>query len=370
MIIKLKALDTLFFRDGKPFDKGDETWASGVFPPAPSVFYGSLRSAYISQNIDKYSIEELIVKTEKLRIKQISFEVLATIVGSDKSQTGQYFPLPKDLLAKKTVSDDENYKQKKYKSYKTYKLELSDESLLSSSNVTKKLLKSPFENEELRELDNGVIDSIAFRKYLQGRNEEYFEGREIDKFTNNEPKVGIGRDNDTNTTTDGLLYRVGMKRLKDVQVIIDFDEPDGLILNSSGFLKLGGESKSVAYQTSDSLDITFKMTKLADNESQFKIYLATPALFKKGWYPSEVFEKANVEVELLTAALGKSVNIGGFDMVKREPKRMLKAVPAGSVYYYKLKSGSLEELFNYIKENTISEERGCEGFGIAYLAKI
>lgn len=52
MLIDIKPLDTLFFRDGKPFSMGDNDWADGIFPPHPSVFYGALRSAYIGKNID------------------------------------------------------------------------------------------------------------------------------------------------------------------------------------------------------------------------------------------------------------------------------------------------------------------------------
>lgn len=370
MIIKLKALDTLFFRDGKPFTMGEDTWASGIFPPAPSVFYGSLRSAYIAQNLNQYSVRELIAKTEKLKIKHISFEVYAKIMDSKKSEKGQYFPLPKDLVAQKKVSDEEEYQRKEENIHKTYKLQLSKKSLALSSNQTPLFLQSPFEGEEVKEVDNGIIHSLAFRKYLQGRDEDFFEGRELDKFLSNEPKVGIGRDDITHTTTEGLLYRVGMRRPKEVQIIIDFEEIEGLSLASSGFLKVGGEGKSVAYQLSKSLDITFKMTKLADDEATFKLYLATPALFKNGWQPSQIFETAGVDVELMAAALGKPVNIGGFDMDKKRPKPMLRAVPAGSVYYYQLKSGSLQNLFNAIKEHRVSEERAEEGFGIAYLAKI
>jgi CRISPR-associated protein Cmr3 len=369
MIIKLKALDTLFFRDGKPFNKGDETWASGVFPPAPSVFYGSIRSAYIAQNLDKYSLKELIEKTEKLRIKQISFEVAAIDKETGQEELGQYFPLPKDLVIQKQLNDKtEIYQRKKFNSYKTYLLKLS-ESVLNSSNATLLRLQSP-QDEEVEEVDNGIIHYSFFEEYLQGNEITYFEGRKLNNFLTNEPKVGIGRDGITNTTTDGLLYRVGMQRTNHVQAIIDFEEISDLKLSQSGFLKLGGESKSVSYELEEGLDITFDITGLNNNEEQFKIYLATPALFKKGWYPTEIFEKANVEVELLTASLGKPINIGGFDIAEGKPKKMLKAIPAGSVYYYKLKSGNLEHLFNIILENTVSEVRSKEGFGIAYLAKI
>jgi CRISPR-associated protein Cmr3 len=370
MTIKLTALDTLFFRDGKPFDKGDETWASGLFPPAPSVFYGSLRSAYIAQNSDKYSISNLITKTEDLRIRQISFKVHAQITGTDDKEWGQYFPLPRDLVIQKTVNDNETYQRKKYKVHKTYRLQVPTQPSSNYSNATLLALQSPFNNEEIETLDNGVIHSLAFQKYLRGDKEPYFEGRELDKFLTHEPKVGIGRDNHTHTASEGLLYRVGMQRPEYIQIIIDFQEVKGLTLAPTGFLKLGGEGKTVAYQLDNSLEVTFKKTRLSDNEEYFKLYLASPALFEKGWYPTEIFKKANIEVELITAALGKTVNIGGFDMVQRKPKPMLKAIPAGSVYYYKLKSGSLERLFNAIVANSISEIREREGFGIAYLAKI
>lgn len=55
MIISLEAIDTLFFRDGKPFTMGEDNFASGIFPPAPSVLYGALRSAYFACDVDSLS---------------------------------------------------------------------------------------------------------------------------------------------------------------------------------------------------------------------------------------------------------------------------------------------------------------------------
>jgi CRISPR-associated protein Cmr3 len=36
MEIKIQPLDTLFFRDGKPFEKGENTWADGMMLPNPT----------------------------------------------------------------------------------------------------------------------------------------------------------------------------------------------------------------------------------------------------------------------------------------------------------------------------------------------
>ena len=38
-----------------------------------------------------------------------------------------------------------------------------------------------------------------------------------------EPKTGIGRDNSTHTTREGLLYRAEMKRFKSLNFVVDFD---------------------------------------------------------------------------------------------------------------------------------------------------
>lgn len=372
MIINIQALDTLFFKDGKPFNKGDDTWANGIFPPSPSVIYGSLRSAYIVQNRDLFSIKDLIKKTEKLRINQIYYQIKVPITGAKGEEKGTFFPIPNDLVMKKDVLDDEKFERKKYKSYKTYKLILSDNtSMKSISSASSDVVLKFQTNEEVEALDNGFIDSSTLKRYVRGRKEANFEGRKITDFVVNEPKVGIGRNNITNITEDGLLYRVGMQRTKDIELVVEFEEIEGLNFNKKGFLKLGAESKSTAYEENLSpINLSFKSTKLEDNEADFKIYLATPTFFEQGWFPTKIFKDNEIEVELVTAAVGKLINIGGFDIDKKRPKPMMKAVPAGSVYYYKLKKGNLSKLASAIKMHSISEKRDKEGFGIAYLSKI
>ena len=100
MIIEIEALDTLFFRDGKPFSKGDDVWATGMFPPLPSVLYGVLRSAYLGQN--DVSLDNIKRETEKLRIKNIWYEIKGS---NEQGETNfKYLPLPLDLIQKKELS--------------------------------------------------------------------------------------------------------------------------------------------------------------------------------------------------------------------------------------------------------------------------
>ena len=47
MKLVLKPVDTFFFRNHKSMNAGEDSFASGVFPPRPGTVYGALRSAYI-----------------------------------------------------------------------------------------------------------------------------------------------------------------------------------------------------------------------------------------------------------------------------------------------------------------------------------
>ncbi len=62
-IFSLTPTDTFFFRDGKPFSRGESSTAAGIFPPFPSTVYGALRTAYISEHgIDAFRDEKDALK--------------------------------------------------------------------------------------------------------------------------------------------------------------------------------------------------------------------------------------------------------------------------------------------------------------------
>jgi CRISPR-associated protein Cmr3 len=360
MIIEIEALDTLFFRDGKPFEKSDDVWATGMFPPLPSVIYGALRSAYLGQN--DIGLEEVEEATSGLRIRNIWYKVEA------KNESGKtdyiYLPIPLDLIQRKKLSRTEKVRIEDYSLYSSTTLKhkpigfaSSSETLLSSEVLTT--------DEDVEGEKDTFITDTDFKNYLKGQsiNEVYQLNPK------SEAKIGIARNNDTRTTSEGNLYRVGMLRTNNITIWIEFE---GLPLQKNGLIQLGGERKLARYKSPRSS--TFPNTNLPnigmEKANVFKLYLTTPAIFKNGYYPMEIFKKAKVEVKLITCSVGKPLNVGGFDMIKRQPKEMFKAVPAGSVYYYKLISGSLKDLENIIKIHNVCEERGNEGFGIAFIGKI
>lgn len=52
MKLFLQPTDTFFFRDGRPFTKGEQSEGHSIFPPLPSTILGALRSAYIAEFSD------------------------------------------------------------------------------------------------------------------------------------------------------------------------------------------------------------------------------------------------------------------------------------------------------------------------------
>jgi len=350
MIIKIDPLDTLFFRDGKPFAMGDDTWADGVFPGYPSMIYGALRSAYFSNHLNELEkANEDADPTRNLKIKGVY------LLGGDNI----YLPLPNDCVQKKDGEKDSVFALSMH--------ELND---IKSSCPTQSALKSL---EEFENVDGGLIDIDSLKEYLKCTKGSFSSILKVADIVLPEPKIGIGINKKTGSTEEGKLYRVDMRRLenkrgKGLSLIIDFE---GLDLPEEGIMKLGGEGKAVSYQKFKPMN--FSIDNLGSDAKGLKLYLSIPAIFKKGWLPEWIDEKTligeykGLKLKLLTASIGKPIHIGGFDMKTRKPKAMRKAVPAGSVYYFKVIEGDFQKAFEIFNQTPISDFNPEQGFGITYV---
>jgi len=357
MKLRIRPLDTLFFRDGKPFSMGEDTWADGVFPPYPSVFYGALRTWYISNHPVPFS-PEAIKKSEEIIIQNIQYRL----------PTGRHLPMPLDLVEPKEKEPAVFNAEEREKTYRVIKLALHENSNALSNHPLKLTgLLFPPEKMEVEALEDGLISNEGdFINYLQGKLQEA-KILKIKDSAQTEPKVGIGRDDHTNTASDSMLYRVGMRRATNFEILIDFSLPDGNNKYKSSLLKLGAEGKFVAFEEPGkgrNYGAGIDKNTISLTNNTFKLYLATPAIFKKGWEPD--LAGLGIQAELIAAAIGKPIHIGGFDMAAKCPKPMYKAVPAGSVYYFKTEE-SPEVILEKLQGEAISDVQKEQGFGIAYI---
>lgn len=370
MKIKIDAIDTLFFKDGKPFSMGEETWADGIFPPPPSVIYGAIRTAYFAENPNEFvKANTENDPTYNLVLKGINFDFA----------DDEYFQIPLDYAKIKNNADEKAFLLKSTKNVQLSSSLLNSNFFELSSN-NKKI------DEEIESVSESIISYSSLKRYLRNESSEKVPFIRISELVQTESKVGIGRDNITHSTghgddpMGGKLYRVGMKRLSEKKVndkkvnslslIIDFE---GLQIQDKGLLKLGAEGKVAYYKSIENYSKIFSEEELNEiNDKTFKLYLINPSFFKNGWLPDfeNNFLLKEFQLELINASIGKPISIGGFDMANKTPKPMRKAVPSGSVYYLKSSNSSFKEIYKQLNGKSISDYQAKEGYGHCLIGRI
>lgn len=347
MRVEITPIDTLFFRDGKPFTMGTDTWGSGIFPPYPSMVYGALRSLYFSHHIEQLNKANTSEDpTVHLKIKGLYL----------KNENSFLFPVPLDCV--ETVNER-----------KTLVLELKKIEFLCNCPSEYMLIHGI--SEKVKNPENGWLSFDNLVNYLNGDYEK-LSYRSLSDFVKEEPKIGIGRNNFTKSVEEGMLYRIGTKRLINTSIIVDIE---GLSLPESGLMKIGGEGRPARFKCFKDCNIP---APTSINKKLIKLYLLTPAIFNKGWLPDSIDENNltgeinGIKVKLLTSAIGKPLYIGGFDIKSGKPKQMKKAVPSGSIYIFEVLDEVSEEDIKALHNTSISdgEEYKKQGFGIVYLANI
>lgn len=367
MIIEINALDTLFFRDGKPFIMGENHWTDSIFPPNMSTIYGAIRTAYFSENMEvfqKLKAEKLLNTekdpTKKLNIKRLFYQITN---GNDKDF---YYSMPLDLVRLKDIPTDILEEEKESKKYEVFILKANENKYIDSLPL-KYILHF---DEHIETVTDGLIEEDNFYNYINGHKDDIKISR-ISDYVKDEPKIGIGINKRTRTSEDSKLYRIDLKRLKNLSLMVEFE---GIEIKDRGFIKLGGEGKYAEYKELNEMDDILELES-GEVTDRFKINLITPAIFEKGWIPKDVtegtytFKNDKFKIKLVVAAIGRYTLSGGYDIAKNRAKPMLKSVPAGSTYYFEVLEGNPKDISEYFHLKSISDIRREEGYGIGIVSK-
>ncbi|MBM4330706.1 MAG: type III-B CRISPR module-associated protein Cmr3 [Deltaproteobacteria bacterium] len=381
MNIFIQPTDVLMFRDGKPFSAGDDHLArSIVFPPPPTTFYGALRSKILSEVFPEYKTYgafregQKIPKQAELVVNEIgtpdkatgSLRISSFLLGKkNKDGIEPYFPMPKDMA--------------KVKGQEKTKLQLLAplRGLPATSNAPAGFIPLWCRTENALERVDGFLNLQQMQHYLYGEThnqnwDKLFEGETIKSLYMKEVRTGIGKGRESRTVSEGALYSVEYFRLADgIGFLLAIDGTQLLPKEGKQLLRLGGDWRSAYYEkVADFILETNRIKEKIESTRRFKVILTTPAIFKNGWLPSWVDvktmegERTGLKFKIVSAAVGKPVGIGGFNLVERKPKTMKKAVPAGSVFFFELVKGDAEELFSTFYRQSISDENAEAGLGL------
>ncbi|MBF0226757.1 MAG: type III-B CRISPR module-associated protein Cmr3 [Desulfobacterales bacterium] len=407
MELFIRPIDTQFYRGGLPFDAGEDVEATMVFPPFPRTLYGALRTMGMISSSGNLSYSNYYGDNLQFGSLYIKGPFLARM---DKFKNNTVaFPFPHDLVMQKD-SFNMNYLAPvlNFSTDMGWDLDAPDIQMIDQQNQN-----PPLAGKQ--------VDSLADKYYLPDGSilSQYILNTKLGNFrprsfwlsndvVKEEFRTGIYIDNNIRTAKEGMLYRSLHFRFSDLSDIVYgyWIKVEGADPNfpEHGYLKLGGESKVVYFtklpnnqETSWSVfhkDIVTKILEKIKNAGRFKAYFITPSIFKKGCLPdncsfsnNKIYLKltnCNFSFELVSICTTKPIHIGGWDIQKKEPKPIHKAVPAGTVYFFKADQTQWQKLNDNEKENlakTIYDELnfktwcsklpydgeygpGKEGFGI------
>ena len=382
----IRPIDTLFFRDGKPFEFGIENYSFSIFPPSPRTFYGALRTYIIlsHSSLNSYKKDEKLLKIvgdeNNFGNLRIYGPIIAKKIGS---YIEMYFPIPKDVMLKET------FIEKRAIYLKPQEIEE------ANFNLDKKInLVIPEQEEDLEEVE-GYFSNSDMEDYLSEKSELGEKLEKIAKDSSNiykhEHRVGIKINKERGTVEPHYLYSSPHLRLgifntaRYYGFIVGIDGDEGLV-NNRGIFRLGGDTRVVELEELEEgmIEKIFSQFRLQiiekiKNSKRFKMILLTPAIFQNGWYPDflnisndELKGKwEGIEIKLVGCILGKPKYLGGFDLVKQTPKSIKKVIPPGSVYFFEIINDTnidWDNIFNnYFPRSIDNSDLSKEGFQLILL---
>lgn len=335
----LRPTDVLVFRDGRPFSAGDDHFATGPFPPPPSVVYGAIRRALLeSVGADLRATDfgltgteaEVLGTTEKPGTLQLRGLSLARTTPRAKTRL---WPAPLDLLREKSSVRS------------VPRITLSAPALLpagSETNLPEGLLPlaaPPLDGAPVFQTAGGFLSDPCYDDVLSGIPPADHEVIRPDMLFLREPRSHVSLRGETQlafsgTAEEGKLFAVDFVRLhEDVGLAVEVDGLQGLSI--PGTLRLGGEARPARIETFTPRP----RPSVQLSGSRLRLVLTTPCPSQAGWRP-EALRNQEVEINgttfaarLVGAAVGRHQTVGGWDAARGRPKPARRAAPAGSVYF-------------------------------------
>lgn len=389
MNVFIEPSDVLLFRDGRPFSAGEGHRARSLFPPTPNTMQGVIRSKVLAERCGRYqSYREGCTQCPEQQTCTIPAEIGrpdqqgrgnygamqirgALIAQREASSLNVYFPVPADVVQ---VKDKANPGAA---SSLTYLQPLRPEpKLLGENDLPHQLLILWTAETKPVEAIAGYWSQKELQQYLLGGPPP--DLIEPSKLYERESRFGIEVDNRKQTVQEGKLYQTEFIRCQpDVGLYIEVEGISQFSANpaaKSGLIAIGGENRAASYTEQLQLhwnDLDKQLIEKLKQSAGFKLYLATPTIFKKGWLPQWIDEASlqgtyqGVAVTLMAAAIARYQTIGGWDVAYNRPKPTHRAVPAGSVYYLTTEASPEQIIETFHWQNLADDPLDAQiGFGL------
>ena len=394
--------DLLFFRDGKPSSRGADHYLRSLFPPHPSTLYGALRTRRLLDNdvkldgLDEAAWSHLLGSLVEELGCWGGFGSLA-LRGPWLVQDGKpLVPVPADL----GVLQERGATPRISKVVRFRPITPGE----GEARPALGQLLHPFEADgskwkpwdppepgvEPRPAQGWLLTTDGLAVWRQGGIPDPQHFVHASCLWHEEVRTGVGLQAQQRLGESGLIYTFGFIRLLP-KVALGF-EVSGTPLKAEGRVRLGGEGRTARLQTGPPFPSLG--AKRADGgaplplgaggggragegsgERAFCLTFLTPALSQTGGYPPGFTATkpegtlAGRPCRLIAAALPGSVTVGGWDLAKKRPKPLRRAISAGSVFVFEPVDGSgVEDLLRDLDGTCLSdfsaESLALQGFGL------
>jgi len=416
MWVWIEPLDVLMFRDSRPFSGGETHRARSLFPPNPLTFLGAVRAKLLEQALseigrdfneyNRYCREQDVdgdsEELESLK-KRFGFGTDPGklhlrgpfLARREASIQDLFFPLPFDLLKSKEREGKKGREIDRPVPLQPLEDEFHHHAAWDEQWPAGALPLWNFE-EGAKEATGYWLNANGLKNYLEGgsASPEWFT--KAGDLYDREQRAGIKLQAGQRTVEQGMLYVAEFIRLRSEHgFLLDVElegDADGSAVEplKRGILQLGGEARGCRHHGLDGEPQgiqelrELKIADAIDGSGRFKLYLASPAIFKNGWLPDFIdrdrlkgnLKGSQAQVRLIAAAVGKPLPIGGWDLARNRPKTLCYAVPPGSVYFFELEDGSVEDIWktfhftSKLQEMTTDNELARYariGFGLTFV---
>jgi CRISPR-associated protein Cmr3 len=351
MKLFLTPVDVWLFRDGRPFDAGDDHYARSLFPPYPSVVQGAIRSHH------------LVVKGVDLQDKQAIAKAVGTADGfgtlrmrgpfiARRQADGRivrHFPLPADAVPHNTGCVQSALPQPAAK-----------RRVLTSFDDRLPLLLFPRLDQPVKQATGNWLDETQLMDYLNNKPVSPIRAEKLFVLEN---RYGIGLESATRAAKEGLLYAAEFVRpAEGVGLYVEVSGFDGW--PAQGVMRIGGEGRAARFEQVAAPDWPAPPDPLPQ---RFKLYFASPTYFEDGWQPKDWRRFFSGQVTLQAVAISRYEVRGGFDWANGVQKPARRYVPAGSVYYFECQGEA--RLRSDLIQNAITDYGAEIGFGQVIIAE-
>lgn len=322
--LRIEAIDTLFFRDGRPFVASSRA-ESGL--PTPQTLAGALRTWFLKQydcdfELLGHSLREGVSFAEALSdqdsqplsaIAEIKFKG-PWLAHLQSHKLIPLLPVPAALRQVKNSIEIVRLSPKR--------------ELPGWSAPVSGLWPMWLNTRQQLEGLTGYLSLNGLKTFLEGdipSIKDYFRSPDLYVF---EERTGIGISSEKASSEDGLIYAVNLLRLKaGVGFYAELELPDSLaaqLPSGSWVLPFGGEGRRVIVSQTAEL-VSWPEVQPQAQQLQ-TLVLISPALVEsqgqlEKWQPKAV-------------ALQPWQAVSGWDLALNGPKPLRWALPAGSVLYF------------------------------------